>query len=1615
MQNLAIRTVLSSFGAALPGILTVMIPISFLILVFSIIGMELFGGSLKRCACVHDNRIVIAEAADGVELCTMMLNYTQNVTMVVGEIVDMSSCEAAGLSWSSDPAFGDFDNVRNAVVLVISTLFSCYTPVLDMLKDAPLEAYTMPVTDASSTTATSYIFAMHMVFSFFLLNIFIGTISSTFSVRSGKSLITGPQHRWARCSDTALRFNPTLSKQEEYRPEEGAPCFNIRVKLFSMVMHPAWTVVSTAMILLNTVFIATEHYPPISDTYILIVHWANTFLLGWFTLEMFINMGAFGIREFMSDVGMLFDAFIVLASVGYRLAGTPSGFELFKIFRALRLFFLRGGSSSLVNLMSCVTRCLMKTADLVLISFLVIYVYAIIGMQLYGGADLGCGTDSNGDLVECYTNFNSFPNALCALGQIGSGFAFTDFLGPLSADPSNDHDMVIAFCYFASCKFIVVYICVNLFIVSVLDNFGSLTDVDQDIDFDHFWAFTYCWSELTVGAGATPSLRKPEVKSFVRSLRSIVAEHDLTSGRFCLQVSELPQLRVQLANNMEELEDALRVAFNQYGKILTGKGGVDFRVLDGEVSYARITFKDAEEEDIVRAETDNIHINDHALPLQVRRSEAGKYAQGMSTIHIPGQEAGDHVGSFVVRIYAIDAPIRMQPYVRIIATARHRGHGGHDFTRTSRLGESDIAWRWHKKFGAKHDRLERHKQRIKEQEEARLMEELAAARTTAAPQEAEVEPEPEPPEPEHAVEQAKETGAFGFQPLAGASDEVSEAARSGQMAKERAALEAAEKKLGVFGDDNGDDDAAESVELGLSDRMKGGEEAKNDGGTTGTPFGRISTANNVKGDRVETFWVDQKFQFPVNEHSSDLIFTLHDLHDLSAQPLATATIPLDEIRASVKHAHGKSAGKSYSFKCDGEKVLWASKGKKAGIKASVEFDGDDNSVPDFEFLSNYNEDNDDLKPESCGIHGWVWMKAPGSHRFQQRWMYIQEAVNDSSACLCYIDDVDSEFELREEYLDKTLDRRIRTLDASSIVDIKNACSIKHRAKTVHLSKSDIRHIEIEEREFEFTCEGNEDQHHNAMHQATNEHIGAVHVQICSVADLPPSSKHRTLDSYVNVSVNHVSVKKIEKQTKLHSNTVEHTNDPKINESFVLPVEDKKAFVQITVFEHTHPHDVPVGSVDIQMNDLIKKAGQVFDKKLPLKTVTGGSLGGQGSIHVRLTYVARDDEDHAIPAWKRDDIQSGRIKPKVLTYRFRTTSLERKHAWVNALQWLENDCIGGTDGLLESSVFITNAGGYAKLPVAPLSPADRQKVVFNPKTVDLPFGKFRQLIYNLARFECLGVKDTRKWKLHAAFQMELYAYKRHWEQRAKDTNGRKPESSGSTIASFAGLDFSCVLERLCLLRYAKVNSFPYEMQMDEFKRERRCVALHYIQSLVRFWIHLRRHARANPAVTNDMAVAMQDRSGTVLHPIWLQCPNAHRVALEGARNSLMLTLSLLQRAVRDRDPLLHFGSLTEAHLGHTDSRAESVADEEEGDPDKFRMQNPMLIDSDEDDEGVPKKFGDPTESVRISGSATEVFKKDTKARKGKATNAVGTSRVKIVNPLAAMVAADVGDSDEDDAG
>ena len=266
--------------------------------------------------------------------------------------------------------------------------------------------------------------------------------------------------------------------------------------------------------------LATSHYPMEHEAYGLLVFVSHGLVLSFFGLELLLRLFGFGLANCLSDAGIVFDAFIVVSAGACKLMGFSAAIELFRIFRLAML------SDALRGLIVAVATCLKRSTDILLVSGLIIYFYAIVGMQTYGVANLGCGPEPLGNPEEdqCYTNFASFPNAVATLIQIALGMEYSVILGQLAVDKIVDHNLLLAFMYFSSYYFLSSFVCINLFIVSILDNFGSLADVEQDIDFNEFWGFAYAWADLTVGAHACPSLRRADAAEFVRSLRDIVAE-----------------------------------------------------------------------------------------------------------------------------------------------------------------------------------------------------------------------------------------------------------------------------------------------------------------------------------------------------------------------------------------------------------------------------------------------------------------------------------------------------------------------------------------------------------------------------------------------------------------------------------------------------------------------------------------------------------------------------------------------------------------------------------------------------------------------------------------------------------------------------------------------------------------------------------------------------------------------------------------------------------------------------------------------------------------------------------------------------------------------------------
>ena len=68
----------------------------------------------------------------------------------------------------------------------------------------------------------------------------------------------------------------------------------------------------------------------------------------------------------------------------------------------------------------------------------------------------------------------------------------------------------------------------------MLDGFDVQSRVDQSIDKEDFWGFTYAWANLTIGAHACPALKLGAAQDFIVNLRELVGHHPAGAGALLL-------------------------------------------------------------------------------------------------------------------------------------------------------------------------------------------------------------------------------------------------------------------------------------------------------------------------------------------------------------------------------------------------------------------------------------------------------------------------------------------------------------------------------------------------------------------------------------------------------------------------------------------------------------------------------------------------------------------------------------------------------------------------------------------------------------------------------------------------------------------------------------------------------------------------------------------------------------------------------------------------------------------------------------------------------------------------------------------------------------------------
>nr|CAD7447877.1 unnamed protein product [Timema bartmani] len=173
-----------------------------------------------------------------------------------------------------------------------------------------------------------------------------------------------------------------------------------------------WFVI--VLVFLNTICTAVEHYgQPTWLTNFLYI--AEFVFLGLFMMEMFIKMYALGPRIYFESSFNRFDCVVICGSIfeviWTEVKQASFGLSVLRALRLLRIFKVTKYWASLRNLVISLLNSMRSIISLLFLLFLFILIFALLGMQLFGG-------QFNFDEGTPPTNFNTFPIALLTVFQV---------------------------------------------------------------------------------------------------------------------------------------------------------------------------------------------------------------------------------------------------------------------------------------------------------------------------------------------------------------------------------------------------------------------------------------------------------------------------------------------------------------------------------------------------------------------------------------------------------------------------------------------------------------------------------------------------------------------------------------------------------------------------------------------------------------------------------------------------------------------------------------------------------------------------------------------------------------------------------------------------------------------------------------------------------------------------------------------------------------------------------------------------------------------------------------------------------------------------------------------
>uniref|UniRef100_A0A3Q3JN53 Sodium channel protein n=1 Tax=Monopterus albus TaxID=43700 RepID=A0A3Q3JN53_MONAL len=150
-----------------------------------------------------------------------------------------------------------------------------------------------------------------------------------------------------------------------------------------MVMDPFLDLGITICIVLNTLFMALEHYP-MTEEFNTMLSVGNLVFTGIFTAEMVLKLIALDPYYYFQQGWNIFDGIIVCLSLMELGLSNVEGLSVLRSFRLLRVFKLAKSWPTLNTLIKIIGNSVGALGNLTLVLAIIVFIFAVVGMQLFG-------------------------------------------------------------------------------------------------------------------------------------------------------------------------------------------------------------------------------------------------------------------------------------------------------------------------------------------------------------------------------------------------------------------------------------------------------------------------------------------------------------------------------------------------------------------------------------------------------------------------------------------------------------------------------------------------------------------------------------------------------------------------------------------------------------------------------------------------------------------------------------------------------------------------------------------------------------------------------------------------------------------------------------------------------------------------------------------------------------------------------------------------------------------------------------------------------------------------------------------------------------------------------